>query len=42
MKSNINEFKDRMTCPIAATRIDPKTKKPIESKPTVKKTGKKK
>ena len=27
--SNINDYKDRMTSPVGAVRIDPKTRKPI-------------
>lgn len=31
-KPSIDAYKDRMTCPVGAVLIDPKTKKPI--KPT--------
>ena len=36
-KPTIDDYKDRMTCPINAIRIDPKTKKPITN---TKKKGK--
>ena len=32
MKANINEYKNRLTSPIGAVRIDPKTGKAIKSK----------
>lgn len=42
-KSNIDDYKDRMTAPVGAVQIDPKTKKPItKKKSTTKSTGKKK
>ena len=28
-KPTIDDFKDRMSCPITAVRIDPETRKPI-------------
>ena len=31
-KTSIDDYKDRMTSPIGARRIDPKTKKPIQPK----------
>ena len=30
-KNGIDAYKDRMTSPIGAVRIDPKTRKPIKS-----------
>ena len=36
-KATINDYKNRMTSPIAAVRIDPKTRKPIKD---TKKKGK--
>lgn len=39
-KTKIEDYKDRMSSPIGAVRIDPKTKKPIKKKPTVKKEKK--
>ena len=41
-KANIGDYKDRMTSPIGAVRIDPKTKKPIKKNLTVKREDKKK
>ena len=40
--AKIDEYKDRMTSPIGAVRIDPKTNKPITTKTTVKRTPKRK
>ena len=37
MANNINDYKNRLTSPIGAVRIDPKTGKEIKSKPIVKK-----
>ena len=37
-KANINDYKDRMSSPIGAVRLDPKTMKPAKSKTAVKKT----
>lgn len=31
-KTTIDDYKDRMNCPVGAVQIDPKTRKPI--KPT--------
>ncbi len=39
-KNRIDDYKDRMSSPIGAVRIDPKTKKPIKKRPTVKKEKK--
>lgn len=41
MAKNIDDYKDRMTSPVGMVRIDPKTKKPIKSKTTVKKSKRK-
>ena len=38
-KNNINDYKDRMSAPMGAVLIDPKTKKPIKN--TTKSTSKK-
>lgn len=38
-KATINDYKNRMTSPIGAVRIDPKTRKPIKTT-TAKKRGK--
>ena len=35
-KPTINDYKDRMTAPIGAVRINPKTGKPIPNKTTKK------
>ena len=40
--AKIDEYKDRMSAPIGVVRINPKTGKPIATKPTVKKTTKRK
>ena len=40
-KSSIDDYKDRMSSPIGIVRTDPKTRKPIKKKPTVKKEKKK-
>lgn len=40
-KTKIEDYKDRMTSPVGAVRIDPKTKKPIKQKPAVKREKKK-
>ena len=37
-KPTIDDYKDRMTSPISATRLDPKTHKPIKPKKTVKRS----
>lgn len=37
-RNSIDDFKDRMTCPFGAVRLDPKTNKPITKK--TKKRGK--
>lgn len=39
--ANIDDYKDRMTSPIGIKRTDPKTKKPITTKKTVKKSKRK-
>ena len=39
--AKIDEYKNRMTSPIGAKRIDPKTGKTITSKTSVKKTKRK-
>ena len=31
-KPTIDDYKDRMTCPIGAVQTDPKTRKPITKK----------
>lgn len=31
-KSNIKDYKDRLSSPVGAVRIDPKTRKPITKK----------
>ena len=36
----IDEYKNRLSSPIGAVRIDPKTKKPIKSTKTKKSKGK--
>lgn len=41
-KRKIDDYKDRMSAPVGVTRIDPKTKKPITPKKSVKKTTKRK
>lgn len=40
--AKIDDYKDRMTAPVGITRIDPKTRKPIPNKQTVKRTTKRK
>ena len=37
-KTSIDDYKDRMTCPVGAIRTNPKTRKPINNK--TKKRGK--
>lgn len=39
-KSSIGDFKNRMSSPVVAIRIDPKTGKPIKKKSGAKKNGK--
>lgn len=36
-KSNINDFKNRMTSPVVGVRIDPKTGKPLKKSKNTKK-----
>ena len=36
-KTSIDDYKDRMTCPFGAVRLDPKTNKPMKK---TKKRGK--
>ncbi len=31
-KNSINDYKDRMSSPVGAVRINPKTRKPIKTK----------
>lgn len=40
--AKIDDYKDRMSAPIGAVRTDPKTRKPITTKTTVKKSPKRK
>lgn len=40
--AKIDDYKDRMTAPIGARRLDPKTGKPITPKTSVKRTPKRK
>lgn len=39
-KNRIDEYKDRMDSPMGIVRTDPKTRKPIKKKSTVKKVKK--
>lgn len=40
--AKIDDYKNRMTAPIGAIRLDPKTGKPITTKTNVKKSPKRK
>lgn len=39
--AKIDDYKDRMSAPMGIKRIDPKTRKPIQAKKTVKKSKRK-
>ena len=41
-KPSINDYRDRMTAPVGVVLTDPKTRKPLKSKTTTKKTDKRK
>ena len=41
MSNNIEDYRDRMTAPIGATRLDPKTLKPIKNEKNDKNENKK-